>query len=121
MERLFPGGLRVLVVDDDPLCILVVEKMLRRCGYTGTSDLPLFSIQAKRVLVERKTYVLAYLLSHITPLRRLPLSVTTATRGMQALALLRQNAAAFGALGHRRCTLDFIDQFLGSNASAIKG
>jgi hypothetical protein len=31
----FPSGLRVLVVDDDPLCLLIVGKMLRRCNYLG--------------------------------------------------------------------------------------
>ena len=29
----FPSGLRVMVVDDDPLCLRVVEQMLRRCSY----------------------------------------------------------------------------------------
>jgi hypothetical protein len=33
----FPNGLRVLVVDDDPLCLKVIEQMLRRCNYEGTS------------------------------------------------------------------------------------
>lgn len=31
----FPSGLRVLVVDDDPLCLKVVGHMLRRCNYEG--------------------------------------------------------------------------------------
>ena len=31
----FPAGLRVLVVDDDPCCLKVVEAMLRRCGQAG--------------------------------------------------------------------------------------
>ena len=31
----FPNGLRVMVVDDDPLCLKVVEQMLRRCSYSG--------------------------------------------------------------------------------------
>ncbi len=31
----FPAGLRLLVVDDDPLCLKVVEQMLRRCNYIG--------------------------------------------------------------------------------------
>lgn len=30
----FPSGLRVMVVDDDPLCLKVVEQMLKRCTYT---------------------------------------------------------------------------------------
>lgn len=33
----FPSGLRVLLVDDDPLCLMIVEKMLRRCDYSGAS------------------------------------------------------------------------------------
>jgi CheY-like chemotaxis protein len=28
-----PAGLRVMVVDDDPLCLRVVEQMLKRCTY----------------------------------------------------------------------------------------
>jgi hypothetical protein len=32
-SRDFPSGLRVMVVDDDPLCLRVVEQMLKRCSY----------------------------------------------------------------------------------------
>ncbi|KAM7258863.1 hypothetical protein ACFE04_014604 [Oxalis oulophora] len=32
----FPIGLRVLVVDDDPTCLLILEKMLRTCLYKVT-------------------------------------------------------------------------------------
>lgn len=35
----FPAGLRVLVVDDDPTCLVILEKMLRTCLYEGTSSL----------------------------------------------------------------------------------
>lgn len=31
----FPAGLRVLVVDDDPTCLRILEKMLRNCHYEG--------------------------------------------------------------------------------------
>lgn len=31
----FPAGLRVLVVDDDPTCLMILEKMLRTCNYEG--------------------------------------------------------------------------------------
>lgn len=31
----FPVGLRVLVVDDDPTCLRILEKMLRNCHYEG--------------------------------------------------------------------------------------
>lgn len=33
----FPAGLRVLVVDDDPICLKIIEKMLRRCLYEVTT------------------------------------------------------------------------------------
>ena len=32
-----PQDLKVLVVDDDPLCLMIVAKMLRRCSYEGTA------------------------------------------------------------------------------------
>lgn len=31
----FPVGMRVLAVDDDPTCLLVLETLLRRCQYHG--------------------------------------------------------------------------------------
>lgn len=31
----FPAGLRVLVVDDDPTCLRILEKMLKCCHYEG--------------------------------------------------------------------------------------
>ena len=31
----YPIGLKVLAVDDDPLCLKVVERMLKRCRYDG--------------------------------------------------------------------------------------
>jgi hypothetical protein len=31
----FPAGLRVLVVDDDPICLMILERMLRQCSYQG--------------------------------------------------------------------------------------
>lgn len=35
----FPAGLRVLVVDDDPTCLMILEKMLRTCLYEGIVEL----------------------------------------------------------------------------------
>lgn len=35
-EAAFPTGLKVMVVDDDPLCLKVIEKMLLVCKYEGT-------------------------------------------------------------------------------------
>ncbi|KAL5782200.1 hypothetical protein ACOSP7_007229 [Xanthoceras sorbifolium] len=34
----FPAGLRVLVVDDDPTCLKILEKMLRTCYYDVTKS-----------------------------------------------------------------------------------
>lgn len=31
----FPAGLRVMVVDDDKLCLAVIAKMLIKCSYEG--------------------------------------------------------------------------------------
>lgn len=31
----FPAGLRVLVVDDDPTCLMILNKMLKTCQYEG--------------------------------------------------------------------------------------
>ncbi|KAG0555050.1 hypothetical protein M758_12G143700 [Ceratodon purpureus] len=33
----FPAGMRVLVVDDDPICLMVLERMLHRCNYRVTT------------------------------------------------------------------------------------
>lgn len=34
----FPVGLRVLVVDDDPTCLTILEKMLKSCHYEGNAS-----------------------------------------------------------------------------------
>ncbi|KAH7434275.1 hypothetical protein KP509_06G008700 [Ceratopteris richardii] len=37
LETFSPTGLHVLVVDDDPLCLFVLEKMLKECSYRVTT------------------------------------------------------------------------------------
>ncbi|KAM7255035.1 hypothetical protein ACFE04_020276 [Oxalis oulophora] len=37
VEEQFPAGLKVLVVDDDITCLMILEKMLRRCSYHVTT------------------------------------------------------------------------------------
>lgn len=37
-RRDFPAGLRVLVVDDDPTWLKILEKMLKKCNYEGLFD-----------------------------------------------------------------------------------
>ncbi|KAL9252662.1 Two-component response regulator ARR2-like protein [Drosera capensis] len=36
VSDLFPVGLRVLVVDDDPTCLIILDNMLRKCHYEVT-------------------------------------------------------------------------------------
>lgn len=33
----FPFGMRVLAVDDDPICLTVLDNLLRKCHYQGLS------------------------------------------------------------------------------------
>jgi hypothetical protein len=48
MERLVqpegfsPTRLKVLVVDDDLLCLMILERMLCQCKYTGSLSSPLY-------------------------------------------------------------------------------
>lgn len=37
--EMFPSGLRVLVVDDDPTCLMILERMLRTCLYEGSNSI----------------------------------------------------------------------------------
>ena len=39
----FPADLRVLVVDDDPTWLKILEKMLKKCAYDGTAYFFFFS------------------------------------------------------------------------------
>lgn len=41
VEGFSPAGLKVLVVDDDPVCLMILETMLRQCNYTGLPHQPL--------------------------------------------------------------------------------
>lgn len=38
-SEIFPAGLRVLVVDDDPTWLKILEKMLKKCSYEGLHHL----------------------------------------------------------------------------------
>ncbi|KAJ7957637.1 Two-component response regulator [Quillaja saponaria] len=48
----FPAGLRVLVVDDDPTWLKILEKMLKKCSYEVTTCC--LAIDALNLLRERK-------------------------------------------------------------------
>ncbi|KAL9241139.1 hypothetical protein vseg_015283 [Gypsophila vaccaria] len=51
-EILFPAGLRVLVVDDDPTWLKILEKMLKKCSYEVTTCG--LAREALRLLRDRK-------------------------------------------------------------------
>jgi len=38
----FPVGMRVLAVDDNPICLKVLETLLRKCQYQGSLLLIIF-------------------------------------------------------------------------------
>lgn len=40
----FPAGMRVLAVDDDPVCLKLLESLLRHCKYHGERSWPPRSI-----------------------------------------------------------------------------
>ena len=42
----FPSGLRLLVVDDDPTCLMIVAGMLRKCNYEGARQTPCLALWA---------------------------------------------------------------------------
>ncbi|KAF9673211.1 hypothetical protein SADUNF_Sadunf10G0000700 [Salix dunnii] len=71
----FPAGLRVLVVDDDPTCLVILEKMLRTCLYEDLFEFVMSD---------------AFLL--VTDWCKLPLRsvVTKCNRAEIALSLLRE-------------------------------
>ncbi|PNX87257.1 two-component response regulator ARR11-like protein, partial [Trifolium pratense] len=48
----FPAGLRVLVVDDDPTWLRILEKMLKKCFYQVTTCC--LAIEALKKLREKK-------------------------------------------------------------------
>lgn len=48
----FPVGMRVLAVDDDPICLKVIENILRRCQYHVTTTKQ--SVEALRMLRENR-------------------------------------------------------------------
>ncbi|KAF5197652.1 Two-component response regulator [Thalictrum thalictroides] len=48
----FPAGLRVLVVDDDPTWLKILEKMLKKCSYEVTTCC--LAIDALDILRKRK-------------------------------------------------------------------
>ena len=77
----FLSGLKVMVVDDDPLCLKVVEHMLKRCSYTGML-----------LATERSATCLQY--CGIAECTKMP-AVTTCPNGVTALEKLRDKSQRF--------------------------
>jgi CheY-like chemotaxis protein len=75
-----PVGLSVLIVDDDPLCLKVMERMLTSCQYKGA---PRGSCGATPVAVGRCRA------SSPTRSGTQPSAATTCTNGTTALQMLR--------------------------------
>jgi len=81
----YPTGLKVLAVDDDPLCLKVVERMLKRCRYDGEPPCPL----------SLEVHLLYCTHPHANPAMFRPqqllwVAVYTAENGREALAKLRE-------------------------------
>ena len=82
----YPAGLKVLAVDDDPLCLKVVAEMLKRCNYEGEMLLP--SSVAALLLGELSATVTACSLSAFSSA-----AVITAENGKEALLTLRDKSS----------------------------
>ena len=94
--KAFPMGLRVLVVDDDPLCLMILERMLRRCSYSGEWNHSRSSCACPLSLqtcCETQKQVTRFFLPLTLPSRQLP--VTTCNMAKSALAMLREDPQAF--------------------------
>lgn len=51
----FPAGMKVMVVDDDPLCLKMVESLLKRCSYNGALCREILRILINRMIVRSLT------------------------------------------------------------------
>lgn len=102
----FPKGLRVLVADDDQLCLKVVHQMLLKCDYKG-----MIWLWAPCLVQGRMNFwalilnlpswlkipwfqLLKQSMSNVYPTSFRP-TVTTCPNGSSALALLRANPTDF--------------------------
>ena len=84
MEKGFsPVGLRVLVVDDDPTWLKILEKMLKKCSYEGS------------LLLFLCFYTLGVHLLNFLCFCFNPLAVTTCGLAREALRLLRERKDGF--------------------------
>ena len=96
----FPVGMRVLAVDDDPICLKVLEHLLRKCQYHG-----LFLLSFRVFLFGLMTYVHEWYVLDlcfwgfwvvkclkwwVCLFSVLP-AVTTTKRSIEALKMLREN------------------------------
>ena len=48
LDEDFPAGLKVLLVDDDPLCLKVIGQMLKCCKYEGDSISPMHMLASSK-------------------------------------------------------------------------
>jgi CheY-like chemotaxis protein len=107
------SGLHVLVVDDDPLCLKIVGKMLRSCGYSvTTADGGKAALRLLNETPDRFALVLSdvqmpdmdgFRLMECMALE-LDVPVISASPQRRAPARGRQRASAAPARGHRRAS-----------------
>uniref|UniRef100_A0A175YI66 Response regulatory domain-containing protein n=1 Tax=Daucus carota subsp. sativus TaxID=79200 RepID=A0A175YI66_DAUCS len=91
-----PEGLRVMIVDDDPTCLMILQKMLRSCGYQDTSA-SLANFGSLHLLERAKDAFgrcasLRYAFGAVYPCA---LRVTQCHRADIALSLLREKKSGF--------------------------
>lgn len=61
----FPVGMRVLAVDDDPVCLKVLETLLRRCQYHGQNLLALHCVYRPYYLQAAASYLHGQIINHL--------------------------------------------------------
>ena len=88
----FPVGLRVLVVDDDPTCLKIVQHMLNKCRYQGNSILLAFDLgQHDFAWYEWGLSSIYKILVFVVVV----VVVTTCSRAVMALDILREKKGGF--------------------------
>ncbi|KAG6398625.1 hypothetical protein SASPL_140092 [Salvia splendens] len=87
----FPAGLRVLVVDDDPTCLRILEKMLRNCRYeVRLNNRSYRRTRGKKLLFGIRNLDRVYFVDLVNESK-----FTTCGRAEVALKLLRDNKDGF--------------------------
>ena len=93
----FPAGLKVLLVDDDPLCLKVIGQMLKCCKYEGIVMSAALLLQPADNCTRAWLPCLILVLTHVV-------AVTTCANGKDAIQTLRDR--------HSHCDLVLSDVYM---------